>query len=48
MSGFGARLPLLLAASPRGGRGVFAGRRIDRGAEVEVCGAEQGRETRVY
>ncbi len=34
---FGAKLPLLLGASPLGGRGVFAGVSIEAGQEVEVC-----------
>ena len=37
VTSFGAKLPLLLASSPRGGRGVFAGASIEAGQEVEVC-----------
>ncbi|CAK9081754.1 unnamed protein product [Durusdinium trenchii] len=36
-SSFGARVPLVLRASSRGGRGVFAGTSVREGAEVEVC-----------
>lgn len=34
---FGARVPLRIAASQRGGRGVFAGAPIAAGETVEVC-----------
>ena len=30
-------MPLVVSASPRGGRGVFAGAAIAEGQEVEVC-----------
>ena len=38
VTSFGAAVPLVVAASPRGGRGVFAGANIAEGQEVEVCG----------
>ena len=37
VTSFGAAVPLVVSASPRGGRGVFAGAAIAEGQEVEVC-----------
>lgn len=37
VAAFGATVPLLLGASRRGGRGVFAGAAVPEGREVEVC-----------
>eukprot|EP00435_Cladocopium_sp_Y103_P039406 s440_g10.t1 len=37
VASFGAAVPLVVRASPRGGRGVFAGAAMAEGQEVEVC-----------